>query len=119
MCQRYRTIAEMAYSQLSDEDKIQNLATKFGTKYANIAMQMMSCQTLEQLEKVCKTLDLVKASQPYDHMSTQFLRPSQPVPNTSMNPRVSRGNRDGPNRNNWKGRNANNRNQSNTQNRSN
>ena len=81
MCQRYRTIAEMAYSQLSDEDKIQNLATKFGTKDANIAMQMMSCQTFEQLEKFCKTLDLVKASQPFDHMASQFQRPNQPGPN--------------------------------------
>ena len=79
----------MAYFQLSDEDKIQNLATKFGTKDANIAMQMMSCQTLEELEKVCKTLNLVKTSQPYDHMSTQFLRPNQPVPKASTNPRVS------------------------------
>ena len=110
MCQRYRTIAEMAYSQLSDEDKIQNLATKFGSKDANIAMQMMSCQTLEELEKVCKTLDLVKASQPFDHMASQFQRPNQPGPNTSTKSNDNNGNWNGSNRNNWKSRN--NKNQS-------
>ena len=105
MCQRYRTIAEMAYSQLSDEDKIQNLATKFGSKDANIAMQMMSCQTLEELEKVCKTLDLVKASQPFDHMASQFQRSNQPGPNTSTKSNDDNGNWNGSNRNNWKSRN--------------
>ena len=70
MCQRYRTVADMAYSQLEDIDKVQNLATRFGSKNSHTAMKMLECQTLSELEKVCRSFDLLNVVKPFDMLKS-------------------------------------------------
>ena len=64
MCQRYRSIAEMAYPQLSEEDKIMNLASKFGSKDRSIGLKIIECKSLSELEELCKSLDIIMAAKP-------------------------------------------------------
>ena len=74
MCQRYRTVADMAYSQLEDIDKVQNLATRFGSKNSHTAMKMLECQTLSELEKVCRSFDLLNVVKPFDMLRPNNVR---------------------------------------------
>ena len=74
MCQRYRTVADMAYSQLEDIDKVQNLATRFGSRNSHTAMKMLECQTLSELEKVCRSFDLLNVVKPFDMLRPNNVR---------------------------------------------
>ena len=76
MCQRYWSLAELAYPEMSQKSKVTNLSRKFGPKDANIAIAINRCKTLREVQEVCEEYDELSVTKPSAHFSSDSRRPA-------------------------------------------
>ena len=69
MCQRYWSIAELAYPEMGQKSKVTNLSRKFGPMDANIAVEINRCKTLREVQKICQEYDELSVTEPSAHFS--------------------------------------------------
>ena len=69
MCQRYWSIAELAYPEMGQKSKVTNLSRKFGPIDANIAVEINRCKTLREVQKICQEYDELSVTKPSAHFS--------------------------------------------------
>ena len=85
MCQRYWSLAELAYPEMSQKSKVTNLSRKFGPKDANIAIAINRCKTLREVQEVCEEYDELSVTKPSAHFSSDSRRPAAPNQNRFPN----------------------------------
>ena len=85
MCQRYWSLAELAYPEMSQKSKVTNLSRKFGPKDANIAIAINRCKTLREVQEVCEEYDELSVTKPSAHFSSDSRRPATPNQNRFPN----------------------------------
>ena len=76
MCQRYWSLAELAYPEMSQKSQVTNLSRKFGQKDANIAIAINRCKTLREVQEVCEEYDELSVTKPSAHFSSDSRRPA-------------------------------------------
>ena len=74
MCQRYWSLAELAYPEMKEKSKVTNLSRNFGPKDPNIAMAIDNCKTLRDIQNVCRKYDELNVPKPSAHFSNDSRR---------------------------------------------